>query len=339
MAERHCCGLADQCQFKRDQPVKTYAKEWDKGTPRLLRAIADEVVAPLLSEIPPGTRRLVFSPHQILHLLPLHLCPMQDGHVLGDLYEVVYTPSLSLLRERSEGTGACEGELLLVENPTCDLTFSALECLSIRHGHRHQDRVNHLRHGLATRSEFLAGALSCRAFHYCGHGLFEVRRPLASPLRFSDGTLRLRDVFNRVRLPRCELAVLSGCETGMASLDPLDTKSFAAGFLYAGARCVLSALWTLPDLSSALTMTRFYECWRAGQPPAAALRSAQLWLRNIKSADDAVGIVRELAKRQLDAKRVQELCARARSLVGHSKHHPFASPVHWGPFICTGMGF
>jgi CHAT domain-containing protein len=52
------------------------------------------------------------------------------------------------------------------------------------------------------------------------------------------------------------------------------------GFLYAGARTVVSTLWRVFDLSSALLVSKFHQQRLAGNEVGAALRSAQLWLRD-----------------------------------------------------------
>src|SRR5256885_3654725 len=49
------------------------------------------------------------------------------------------------------------------------------------------------------------------------------------------------------------------------------------GFLFAGAPCVVSSLWAVYDLSSALVMDRFHQEWLGGRSVGAALREAQRW--------------------------------------------------------------
>ncbi|MGY1636858.1 CHAT domain-containing protein [Geodermatophilus sp. SYSU D00742] len=78
-----------------------------------------------------------------------------------------------------------------------------------------------------------------------------------------------------------ELVVLSACETGVAAVDFADgtmlglrTAALAAG----AAQCV-SSLWEVDDEATTALMRSFYGRLRSGSSPAAALRAAQLDVR------------------------------------------------------------
>lgn len=121
-----------------------------------------------------------------------------------------------------------------------------------------------------------------------------------------------------------------------------DYVSISNGFLYAGSRCVISALWTVPDLSTALLMDRFHCELQQHKSPAAALQKAQHWLREeIKSGPDLVNRVLPSFLSNLDDPHLQTECIRAaQKLVDHfPESAPFASPVHWASFTATGMAF
>jgi CHAT domain-containing protein/tetratricopeptide (TPR) repeat protein len=82
-------------------------------------------------------------------------------------------------------------------------------------------------------------------------------------------------------LPGLELAVLSACETGLG-------LGFGGGegvfglqraFHLAGTHNVVASLWRVDDQATAALMAIFYDqLWQQGQPPIAALRTAQLTL-------------------------------------------------------------
>ena len=152
--------------------------------------------------------------------------------------------------------------------------------------------------------------------------------------------LTLGQLFGGMRLLRNRLVVLSGCESGMVVPDVLDDYvSFATGFLYAGASCVVSALWEIPDLPSALLMDKFYELWLGGQSVARALRAAQLWLRSLRAGSELSAAVAALTQNLEDATMIRRCNQAATHYVAALGEHPFACPIHWAAFTCSGVGY
>jgi CHAT domain-containing protein len=133
--------------------------------------------------------------------------------------------------------------------------------------------------------------------------------------------------------------VLNGCESGMVKPEQVDEYfGLSAGFLFAGAACVVSTLWSVWDLSSALLSLRFHESWRAGQTPLAALSGAQRWLRGLTGRavrDDVLPWL--LPMMHTDEQRA--LCTTAADAYArsHPDSPPFASLVHWAPFTAAGL--
>jgi CHAT domain-containing protein/tetratricopeptide (TPR) repeat protein len=130
-----------------------------------------------------------------------------------------------------------------------------------------------------------------RFVHFATHGLLDSVRPELSGLVFSlvgrdgspqQGYLRAHEVYN-LRLP-ADLVVLSGCRTGLGrDIKGEGMVSLARGFLYAGAQRVSVSLWQVDDEATAELMSRFYAAMiRDGMRPTAALRSAQLALRDTR---------------------------------------------------------
>ena len=115
-----------------------------------------------------------------------------------------------------------------------------------------------------------------------------------------------------------------------------------SGFLYAGAACVLSTLWAVYDISSALLMDRFHAEWLGGKSIGAALREAQRWLReDIVSGPYLRDQVLPGLLERLDDEDLRRLCERAADHYARRfpDRPPFASPVHWAPFIATGLAY
>ena len=138
----------------------------------------------------------------------------------------------------------------------------------------------------ASRDTVLAPALGAyRIVHLATHALLDDRQPALSGLVLSmvdrqgrpiDGLVRLHDVYN-LRLG-AELVVLSACQTALGrELRGEGTIGLTRGFLYAGARRVISTLWSVQDRATAELMVRVYRgLLQGGLAPPEALRQAQI---------------------------------------------------------------
>lgn len=148
----------------------------------------------------------------------------------------------------------------------------------------------------ATKSEIMrltAGpsAVSCRYLHLATHGLLDPVRPEYSGLMFSagderagsDGTWRGYEVLEAA-LPGT-VVVLSACETALGrTLAGEGVQGLSRSFLYAGAAAVVASLWRVPDAATARFMVHLYRYLRDGEPPASALRQAQLAMLDAAAA-------------------------------------------------------
>ena len=81
-------------------------------------------------------------------------------------------------------------------------------------------------------------------------------------------------------LSHCDLVVLSACETGLGAPTAAEGMiGLRRSFRQAGARTVISSLWSVSDEATVALMTAFYEnLWLLGESKLDALRHAQLEL-------------------------------------------------------------
>ncbi len=137
----------------------------------------------------------------------------------------------------------------------------------------------------ATEARFLAEAPKGNIVHFAGHALLDPRFPLDSGLALSpptrparpgdDGLLQAWEIFERLRLS-ADLVTLSACETALGTeAQGEGLLGLTRAFHYAGARTVLSSLWSVSDRSTAELMRRFYAHLGAGKAKDAALAAAQ----------------------------------------------------------------
>ena len=134
----------------------------------------------------------------------------------------------------------------------------------------------------------------------------------------------------RLEVP-ARLVVASACETGvLQGYDQVDESlGLSSAFTAAGAAGVMSALWQVDDLATALVISRFYEeLWPANKLPATALREAQLWIR---SAEEET-----IDAYLRDRPALRLLRSRKGASVAPDGQTPFSAPSIWAAFTFSG---
>jgi CHAT domain-containing protein len=97
---------------------------------------------------------------------------------------------------------------------------------------------------------------------------------LSDPAAGEDGFLQSSEIV-QLRL-NAELVVLSACDTAVGPLEGQEgVATLSRAFLLAGARTVVSTLWSVDDESSAFLMKRFYAAVSNGLPPTESLAVAK----------------------------------------------------------------
>ncbi|MBN2202212.1 CHAT domain-containing protein [bacterium] len=256
------------------------------------RELFHKLVDPIAGDLA-GIRGLVIVPHGILAGLPFSALQNASGETLLDSRPISYAPSanafrLSLARsERTVSGRRLAGSVFAAADPDLgderlSLPFADKEVRSLR---RSFDAVNAFSGPSATRKTFLDHAAAATGVvHFACHASVVPDQPLSSALLLApagedDGRLSATDAFGASL--RCGLVALSACETGIGSSGTENgVPGFTWGFMTAGAPSVLSSMWKVDDLASAVLMKRFYRYVKAGQSRAEALRRAQLLVRN-----------------------------------------------------------
>jgi len=137
----------------------------------------------------------------------------------------------------------------------------------------------------ATREAFLAQASGHRVLHLATHGKANDQAGDNSFLAFyaspqdsaAEPLLYNRELYHLTL--NADLVVLSACETGIGELQRGEgIISLARGFSYAGAKSIVTSLWSVNDQATQVLMTQFYQGLCAGLPKHEALRQAKLRL-------------------------------------------------------------
>jgi CHAT domain-containing protein len=131
----------------------------------------------------------------------------------------------------------------------------------------------------ASADAFRQAAPSARIVHLAAHGEFRRDNPAFSSLRLAGGGLGVLDL-QEMDLGM-DLLTLSGCNTGSSvPVGADELQGLLRGFLTAGARSVVAALWEIDDASAREFMRVFYRQIRSGARLPAALRQAMSELRD-----------------------------------------------------------
>ena len=143
---------------------------------------------------------------------------------------------------------------------------------------RHFPHAEVLTRWSATVQALREKAPGCGVVHLACHGMFRADNPMFSSLKLHDGWLTAADVL-QLDL-RGALVVLSACESARNEVLAGDELiGLARGFIGAGAATLVASLWLVQDETTAWLMEKYYDLLGDGVGRAAALRSAQLALK------------------------------------------------------------
>ena len=244
----------------------------------------DLLLRPVASTLAPS-RYVGIIPHDILHYLPFS--SLHDGtRFMLDAYALFSAPSASSLRytfakrrQRPKNT-----KVLAVGNPQLgtmnyDLPLAEKEVHSLRWPF---PDITTLTRDKALESWIVEHIADYGIVHIASHGQFDSVNPLFSSLKLArdrqaDGNLDVREIFG-LNI-QADLVTLSACQTGLgAILDGDELIGLNRAFIYAGTHAIISSLWRIDDLASAILMKHFYRFYtRAGK--ADSLRQAQVTIR------------------------------------------------------------
>ncbi|MEC4869152.1 MAG: CHAT domain-containing protein, partial [Jaaginema sp. PMC 1078.18] len=144
----------------------------------------------------------------------------------------------------------------------------------------------------------------------------------------------LEDIL-RLDLTHCRLVTLSACETGVTDFTSTSDEyiGLPSGFILAGSPNVVSTLWSVADISTALLMIYFYQSLSHNRDLSVvvALQQSQKWLREVTVAQlldwiDSCPVIKPERREEMkDILRWYPL-----------EFAPFESPYYWAAFCAIG---
>lgn len=132
--------------------------------------------------------------------------------------------------------------------------------------------------------------------------------------------------------------VLLACQTGLIDFHnvPNEVDSFPAGFIQAGVPAVISPLWHVDDVSTAILLTRFYRYHLVdGMAPDLALHTAQQWLRTSTTTDMDLAACYDAIFEASGGEDVEAFNCMTHYRA-HPEERPFVHPFYCAAFCCTG---
>lgn len=317
---------------------------WNRHLDSVLVEVSERVLLPILGEFG-GVDSLCVVPNRELHIFPWHALPINGASRLIDIYDVSTAPSVTILKYLY-GLQEQPGEVLLMAAKRRDQQLAPMEGVGLERLLGVPCRAS----GGIEFEDLVQQSQTASIWHYAGHAGHGEQNPLESLLTnvTPDKTnLKLRDVCSRFSFPAMQLATISGCETAMLIPNDLDEYvSFPLAFHCAGARNVISCLWSADQLACPLFFLHLYRSLQDGLTIAAAYRSAIRWLRgegegSLKTIADVRrelqqsfwtheerSLARNKWERRFD-EWVDEGCESA----------PFSDTSLWAPFTCSGLAW
>ena len=219
-----------------------------------------------------GAKQLIIVRDGELHLVPFDALVERSGRYVVESRAVTYAPSATsfvLLRMSSPRKSSAQGLLAVGGVPyqqsatrLTDLPSSRDEALAAAAAL--PNRANTLLLGSEATETAFKKSMNHRIIHLAVHAVTNEGRPdraafvlLSDPQHGEDGFLYPSEI---VQLPLdADLVVLSACDTAVGPVEGEEgISTLARAFLLAGARTVVSTLWTIDDDSTLYLMKVFY---------------------------------------------------------------------------------
>ncbi|MEW5909522.1 MAG: CHAT domain-containing tetratricopeptide repeat protein, partial [Thermodesulfobacteriota bacterium] len=248
------------------------------------KLLFNQLVSPILSNLD-GITTLGIIPHGTLHYLSFATLSDQDGYLI-DRFSLFYLPSASVFKYTLEKRRVEKREKVLaignpdLGDPAFDLPFSEHEVYSIKWNF---PEITILTHERATEKWVVDNIGKFGIIHLASHGEFDPVNPLFSSIKLArdeerDGNLEAAEIFGITI--NADLVVLSACQTGLSKVtEGDDIIGLSRAFLYAGTHTLISSLWRISDISTAILIKEFYRQFTR-TVKAEGLRKAVLHVKN-----------------------------------------------------------
>lgn len=320
---------------------------------------------------------LILVPHLALHQIPFAALPIAESQYLGDKFLIRYVPSCQILEFcHNRPSVSSLMNYGIVEDATEDLPYASWEGGQLANLYDIPDNQRLKGSQEASVSNYRQLIQKVQVIHSSHHARSRLDNPLESALSLADGQITLGQLLTPGwRTPQLEDVFLSCCETGLGVAEITDDiLTLSIGFLCAGARSVISTLWAVDDLATALFSVFYYQSRHQGNKRLQSIRQAQFELRTLTGETlttiyqpklssfltqklKETETQRKKTKKERDihpqdsqmyqqrneeykkyakiGNRIYDAKKDLESFCGESK--PFSHPYYWAAFTCSGL--
>ncbi len=356
------------------KPYKENPTEWQNQMGEFLPELANRLqINQLISQHLNGIQELIIIPNLYLHQIPFaalplneipipqsntasdktrglmtvrkppnnpaKTSPLQQPEYLSDRFRIRIVPSSQILNFCHQRGNLKPVTMGIVENAKGDLVCAGYECETLATMYQ-VDKKYRLQYKQATISNYQNLIKKVQVLHSSHHASADLNNSLESKLHLSDGDINLGRVFTWRFLDLAEV-FLSCCETNLTLTQITDDPlSIASGFLCAGARNVVSTLWAVDDLATALFCILYYQ-EKQDNSRSEALRTAQFKLRNLTGdelSSKYKGKLEDYFEQQKTEENLEEISKNKRCLNSLCQvKFPFVTPHYWAGFVSQGL--
>ena len=260
----------------------TVSYPWQQQIPNFLENLAEALdIKRIVNSLDKSINKLILFPHCDLHLLPLEALFPENLTILR-----LPSAQIGLDLQKSKVKIANKPSLLSIEYPETSqpLLFAEIESAILANLYRSSNlrRITGIN---ATKETILqVMGVGNDIFHFTGHAEHNIDLPPNSALVLAGGArLSMRELLNLPNKLNYYLVCLSACETGISNKSNIidEFVGLVTAFLAKGSNYVISTLWTVDEISSALIMIEFYRYLQTDVTPPEALKKAKNWLRTV----------------------------------------------------------
>ena len=261
-----------------------------------------------------------------------------------------------------EGERTRLSNLFAIQDPNNNLPFTNTEVETIAANFHPQQILKNNEASKANLQETTTfnNFTNSQWLHFSCHGSFDLESPLKSALQLADSEvnasllttyssryvrineetaidlskcLTLADILE-LNLPQCYLVCLSACETGVIDVRNNSDEfiGLSSGFMKAGAVNIVSSLWTVSDVHTAILMIKLYEnIANKPQDITLALNTVQEWLRKATQVEIIDWLKQKTEIKEKQKQQLIEYLSKRYS----PKHQPFKKPYFWAAFCAV----